>query len=166
MEGISERCFCYQESQLEKYLKASDEILARLGMAFASSAKKKVNGNWVARSKTDHYVDSSGKHSLGTMNTLDGLGTWRVEQRDGCDLQGWDYGAGRWEHFFDKKRRPFQYTGKETTRCRRWIHTNSRYYQDSTVTKMMGQKIDDQRLQRGRGNYQRDSLSSRMLARR
>ena len=125
---------------MKKYLKASDENFSKVRDGICFECQKKVNGNWVARSKTDHYVDSSGKHSLGTMNTLDGLGTWRVEQRDGCDLQGWDYGAGRWEHFFDKKRRPFQYTGKETTRCRRWIHTNSRYYQDSTSDENDGAK--------------------------
>ena len=114
MEGISERCvFVIKRANLKKYLKGSDENFSKVRDGICFECQKKVNGNWIARSKTDHYVDSSGKHSLGTMNTLDGLGTWRVEQRDGCDLQGWDYGAGRWEHFFDKKRRPFQYTGRK-----------------------------------------------------
>lgn len=133
MEGISERCvFIIKRANLKKYLRSSDETSGKVRDGICFECQKKVGSNWVARSKTEHYVDSSGKQPLGTMDTLDGLGTWRVEQRDGCDLQGWDYGAGRWEHFFDKKRRPFQYTGKETTRCRKWIHTNSRYYADST----------------------------------
>ena len=133
MEGISERCvFTIRRANLKKYLKDSDETAGKVRDGICFECQKKIGSNWVARSKTEHYVDSSGKTPLGTMDTLDGLGTWRVEQRDGCDLQGWDYGAGRWEHFLDKKRRPFQYTGKETTRCRKWVHTNSRYYSDST----------------------------------
>ena len=51
-------------ANLKKYLKASDENFSKVRDGICFECQKKVNGNWVARSKADHYVDSSSRWVL------------------------------------------------------------------------------------------------------
>ena len=131
LEGLSSRSiFVIKRANLSKYLTNSDDSFGKLNHeGIMWECHKKSGGSWVARSHEEHFVNVHGK-PLQTVPTFDGLGMWRVHLNPGADPQGWDYGAEKWSHFLDPKRRPFQYTGKETKRVRRWVHQNSRFFKN------------------------------------
>jgi hypothetical protein len=134
LEGLCARSiFVIKRAHLPQYLTKSGEDFGKSKDGVVYECQKKIATGWVARSSTEHFIDSHGQ-PLGTIPTHDGLGMWRVQLRDGTDSQGWDYGSAKWSHFLDAKRRPFHYTGKEVTRMRKWVHQNSRFFTDTKVS--------------------------------